>query len=62
MSNIMNGIKPLEQPCVICRNHKPNKPFKIRADNGALFETRFINNCPFCGRFLTENYHKEPAT
>lgn len=59
MNNAINSIKPLEQPCVVCRDHKPNKPFKIRADNAVLYETSFINNCPFCGRFLIENYQKE---
>ncbi len=42
--------------CKVCKDHKKSKPFKIRADNGIVFETSFISNCPYCGRFLKENY------
>lgn len=49
-------VKPLPQPCVVCKKHKGGKPFKVRADNGVLYETSFIAHCPFCGRFLAENY------
>lgn len=49
-------MKPNKQPCAVCRNHKGGEPFKIRDDNGALFTVRHICNCPYCGRFLEENY------
>lgn len=52
-------MEPLKQPCQVCRDHKPNAPFKIRDDNGILYRTSFINNCPYCGRYLSENYRQE---
>lgn len=57
----MASIKENKQPCAVCRNHKGGKPFKIRDDNGKLFSVSHICNCPYCGRFLSENYteHKE---
>ena len=51
--------KPNKQPCAVCRNHKPLAPFKIRADNGEIFTVTHICNCPYCGRYLEENYFKE---
>lgn len=51
-----NNIKPLQQPCRICKNHKAGAAFKIRDDNGKLFTASHISNCPYCGRFLSENY------
>ena len=53
----MKKIMPLPQPCVICKNRKPNTPIKIRDDNGTLFECTFIAHCPYCGRFLKEDYN-----
>lgn len=35
---------------------KANEPFEIRDDFGVLYKTSHISNCPYCGRFLTENY------
>lgn len=52
----MSNIHPNPQPCKVCQNHKKGKPFKIRDDEGKLFTTSFISNCPYCGRFLKENY------
>lgn len=52
-------IKPLPQPCIICKNRKPNTPIKIRDDNGTLFKCTFIAHCPYCGRFLEEDYNSE---
>lgn len=49
-------MKPNKQPCEICRNHKKGVPFKIRDDNGTSFTVTHICNCPYCGRFLSENY------
>ena len=46
----------LEQPCKICKDHKAGKPFKIRANNAVLYETSFVSNCPYCGRFIAENF------
>lgn len=51
-----SNIKPNKQPCCICKEHKPRIPFKIRDDNGTLFTVSHIANCPYCGRFLSENY------
>ena len=51
-------MRPLKQPCQVCRDHKPNVPFKIRDDNGVMFKVSFISNCPYCGRFLSENYEE----
>lgn len=48
--------RPNSQPCAICRTHKRRQPFKLKADNGERFEITHICNCPFCGRFLEENY------
>jgi hypothetical protein len=45
-----------KQPCCICKGHKANEPFEIRDDFGVLYKTSHISNCPYCGRFLTENY------
>ena len=53
---MMNSIKPLKQPCTVCRLHKSNQPFKIRDDYGHLYKTSHIAHCPYCGRFLKENY------
>ena len=53
------AIKPNKQPCAVCREHKAKKPFKIRADNGQEFEVSHICNCPYCGRFLAENYKEK---
>lgn len=33
-----------------------DEPFEIRDDFGVLYKTSHISNCPYCGRFLTENY------
>lgn len=49
-------VKPNKQPCQICRNHKGGKPFMLRDDNGQRHPFTHICNCPYCGRFLTENY------
>lgn len=58
-----NNNGQLKQPCAICRNHKAGKPMKIRDDNGQLFTVTHIAHCPYCGRFLAENYEnsKEDA-
>ena len=55
----MNKIKPLKQPCAVCRNHKPLVPFKLIDDSGKEVFITHICNCPFCGRFLKENYNNE---
>ena len=47
--------RKLGQPCTICRNHKANEPFLLRADAGQIYKISQISNCPFCGRFLIEN-------
>lgn len=52
----MESIKPIKQPCVICNKHKANAPFFIRDNNGKLFKVSHIAHCPYCGRFLKENY------
>lgn len=49
-------IKPNKQPCQICRNHKGGKPFMLRDDDGHKHPYTHICNCPYCGRFLSENY------
>lgn len=49
-------VKPNKQPCQICRNHKGGKPFMLRDDNGQQHPFTHICNCPYCGRFLSENY------
>lgn len=49
-------MKQNRQPCPICRNHKAGAPLKIRDDNGVSFRATHICNCPYCGRFLSENY------
>lgn len=55
--------KPLPQPCKVCKDHKAGKPFAIRADNAALYKTSHISHCPYCGRFLVENYQiKSPSS
>lgn len=51
-----NKVKPLSQPCVVCKNHKSGVPFILRDDNGVEYKFSHICNCPFCGRFLAENY------
>lgn len=51
-----SNIKPNKQPCCICKGHKPRSPFKICDDNGKEFTVTHIANCPYCGRFLSENY------
>ena len=53
----MKKITPLPQPCIICKKRKPNTPIKIRDDNGMLFKCTFIAHCPYCGRFLEEDYN-----
>ena len=54
-----NEVKPLKQPCQICRDHKGGTPMKIRDDNAVLFKVTHIAHCPYCGRFLSENYTQE---
>jgi len=49
-------MKPNKQPCKICENHTANEAFKIRDDSGQVFTVSLICNCPYCGRFLSENY------
>lgn len=51
----MSKIEKQKQPCCICKGHKANEPFEIRDDFGVLYKTSHISNCPYCGRFLTEN-------
>lgn len=48
--------KCTKRPCCICKGHKANKPFEIRDDFGRLYKTSNISHCPYCGRFLNENY------
>lgn len=55
-------MRPNKQPCPICKDHKPLAPFKIRDDSGKLFTVTHICNCPYCGRYLAENYIKEDTT
>ena len=54
-----NEARPLKQPCQICRNHKGGTPIKIRDDNAVLFRVTHIAHCPYCGRYLSENYTRE---
>lgn len=54
--NYMSKFEKQKQPCCICKGHKANEPFEIRDDFGVLYKTSHISNCPYCGRFLTENY------
>ena len=49
-------MKPTKHPCVICKEHKSGKPFLLRDDNGNEYAFSHISNCPYCGRFLKENY------
>lgn len=56
------NTKPIRQPCVVCRNHKGGAPIKIRADHGGQVAVTHIAHCPYCGRFLSENYQKEDKT
>ncbi len=53
----MKKINPLPQPCNICKNRKPFTPIKIRDDKGTLFKCSFIAHCPYCGRFLAEDFN-----
>lgn len=50
------NIKPNKQPCPICKNHKGGTPLMIRDDNAEKHPYTHICNCPYCGRFLAENY------
>lgn len=52
-------MKPNKQPCCICKDHKQGQPFKIRDDIGREFLVSHICNCPYCGRFLAENYNMD---
>ncbi len=52
----MAKTRPNKQPCAICRNHKPRAPFFLRDDKGEKHPFTHICNCPYCGRFLSENY------
>lgn len=52
----MSTIKPNKQPCKICKDHKANQPFEIRDDIGRLAKVTHFCNCPYCGRFLSENF------
>ena len=54
-----SNVRPNKQPCAVCRDHKKGQPIKIRDDDGTLFEVSFICNCPYCERFLRENYEAE---
>lgn len=56
------NIKPNKQPCRICKDHKKGNPFMIRDDNAELRPFSFICNCPYCGRFLSENYENTNET
>lgn len=49
-------MKPNKQPCTICKDHKSGKPFLLRDDKGNEYKFSHICNCPYCGRFLVENY------
>lgn len=46
----------VKQPCAVCREHKGGRPFRIRDDGGILRDITYISHCPYCGRFLAENY------
>jgi hypothetical protein len=52
-------MHPNKQPCAVCKEHKARTPFKIRDDNGRIIKVTHISNCPYCGRYLIENYIKE---
>lgn len=52
----MENINPPKTPCVVCKKHKTNEPFEIRDDKGILYKTSHICYCPYCGRYLQENY------
>lgn len=49
-------IKPSKQPCQICKNHKGGTPLMLRDDYAEKHPYTHICNCPYCGRFLAENY------
>mgnify|MGYP006992986292 FL=1 len=51
--------RKLGQPCTMCRNHKANEPFLLRDDAGQIYKISQISNCPFCGRFLIENFKNQ---
>lgn len=55
------GYRPNKQPCVICKDHKGGKPFMLRDDSGQEHLFSHISNCPYCGRFLSENYNVEKS-
>lgn len=52
----MEDIKTINRPCHICMNIKNGNKFKVRDDNGAIQTITFIAYCPYCGRFLKEQY------
>ena len=43
------------QPCIMCRNYKPNELFLLWDDFGRGYLTSRVSECPYCGRSLTEN-------
>lgn len=54
---INENLNILKQSCTVCKNHKANEPFEIRDDKGVLYKTSHISCCPYCGRYLKENYN-----
>lgn len=53
--------RKLGQPCPRCRNHKANEAFLLWDDIGRGYMVSNLSNCPYCGRFLTENVLTEAA-
>lgn len=52
----MEDVKTINRPCPVCRKIKNGDKFKVRDDNGAIQTITFIAYCPYCGRFLMEQY------
>lgn len=47
------------QPCTMCRNHKANDAFLLWDDLGRGYMASNLSNCPYCGRFLIENFKNQ---
>ena len=56
MDDQKEDIKVMKRPCAICRDHVSCGPLPIRDDNAVQFKVTHIAYCPYCGRFLSENY------
>ena len=54
----MEDTKTIKRPCHVCMKIKNGDKFKVRDDNGTIQTITFIAYCPYCGRFLKEQYGK----